>query len=179
MKFSKGVYDSTQLRATWATSRATWATSRATWLALAGSIWLRLARSGCRDRSGWLEQGTLRAPARSGCLVLAALDAPGLDFGSRNNSIFVYFRCMHVCDGSCMQGRQNTAKTDTKRISVLPHYQQKVSENRFERYSKRFLRDERARDGGHPRRPIWRPTPPTWHPRRRAWRPRRPTWPPR
>ena len=112
-----------------------------------GSIWPRLARSGCRDRSGWLEQGTLRAPARSGCLVLAALDAPGLDFGSRNGSIFVYFRCMHACDGSCMRGRQNTAKTDTKRTSVLSHDQQKVSENRFERYSKRFLRDERARDG--------------------------------
>ena len=46
-----------------------------------------------------------------------------------------------------MRGRQNTAKTDTKRTSVLSHYQQKVLENRFERYSKRFLRDERARDG--------------------------------
>ena len=63
-------------------------------------------------------------------------------------SIFVYLRCLHACAGSCMRGRQNTAKTDTKRISVLSHDQQKVSENRFERYSKRFLRDERARDGG-------------------------------
>jgi len=91
-----------------------------------------LARSGCRDRSGWLELGALRAPARSGCLVLAAVGAPGRDFGSQNGSIFVYFRCLHACDGSCMRGRQNTAKTDTKRISVLSHDQQKVSENRFD-----------------------------------------------
>ena len=42
-KFSDEAYDP------WG-ARSTWATGRATWLALAGSIWLRWARSGCFER---------------------------------------------------------------------------------------------------------------------------------
>ena len=61
---------------TWET-RATWASSRATWLALAGSIWPRLARSGCPARlaratwlalagSIWPRLGRFGCPARPG-----------------------------------------------------------------------------------------------------------------
>ena len=59
---------------------ATWASSRATWLALAGSIWPRLARSGCSGCLGWLDLAVLVAPGRSCWLDQAALDAAGRRF---------------------------------------------------------------------------------------------------
>ena len=75
-------------------ARAAWSTccasgpGRATWRALAGSIWPRLARSGCPGRPGCLDLSALVAPGRRGWLNLAALGAlarPGwLDLAARN-----------------------------------------------------------------------------------------------
>ena len=75
-------------------ARAAWSTccasgpGRATWRALAGSIWPRLARSGCPGRPGCLDLSALVAPGRRGWLNLAALGAlarPGwLDLAARS-----------------------------------------------------------------------------------------------
>ena len=48
--------------------------------ALAGSIWSRLARSGCSGRPGSLDLAVLVAVGRSGWLDLAALGTPGRRF---------------------------------------------------------------------------------------------------
>ena len=45
--------------------------------ALAGSIWLRMARSGCPWRPRWFDLAALCAPGRPNWLHLAALRAPG------------------------------------------------------------------------------------------------------
>ena len=45
--------------------------------ALAGSIWLRMARSGCPWRPRWFDLAALCAPGRPNWLDLAALRAPG------------------------------------------------------------------------------------------------------
>ena len=56
------------------------AISRGAWRVLAGSIWRRVARSGCSGRFGWLDLAVLVAPGRSGWLDLAALGASGRRF---------------------------------------------------------------------------------------------------
>ena len=77
-------------------SRATWAPGHSTWLALAGSIWLRLARSGCPGRparaawapsnvlagSIWLPTLALGAQQRLAGSICLPTKAPTLSFST-------------------------------------------------------------------------------------------------
>ena len=58
-------------------SRRAGCQARATLLVLAGSIWPRLAQSGCTARPGWLNLAVLVAPGHPSWLDLAALVALG------------------------------------------------------------------------------------------------------
>ena len=53
------------------------------WLALAGSIWLLRARSGCSGRPGWLDLPALVAPGRPDWLDLVANDCPSDAIGKK------------------------------------------------------------------------------------------------
>ena len=70
-----------------------------------------------------------REPGRSGS-IFGRPDAPGLDFGGRNASIFERFRCARALAAYIARTQQNTVKTDTNSTSELSRDKTKTSKKR-------------------------------------------------
>ena len=62
--------------------------------------------------------------------ILSRPDAPGLDFGGRNASIFERFRCARAFAAYIARTQQNTVKTGTNSTSELSRDKTKTSKTR-------------------------------------------------
>ena len=62
--------------------------------------------------------------------ILGRPDAPGLDFGGRNASIFERFRCARAFAAYIARRQQNTVKTDTNSTSELSRDKTKTFKKR-------------------------------------------------
>ena len=62
--------------------------------------------------------------------ILGRPDAPGVDFGGRNSSIFELLWCSRAFAAYFARSQQNIVKTDTKRISKPSRRDTKTTKNR-------------------------------------------------
>ena len=84
-----------------------------------------------------------REPGRPGS-ILGRPDAPGLDFGGRNATIFARFRCARAFAAYFARRQQNTVKTDTKSTSELTRDKTTTQKNRSDDASDSACRAARA-----------------------------------
>ena len=64
--------------------------------------------------------------------ILGSADAPGLDFGGQNGSIFEVCQRYSTFNANFVRTQQNTVKTDARGTSVLSRNKTKATKNRSE-----------------------------------------------